>query len=283
MPALGRQPREPAAGLEVVDMASTVGAVWLGCQIQITPKVWGQVDLHIDMTAAPTRSLRARLEHTLREATRSGRLAANERLPSSRELAVALGVSRGVVVDAYAQLAAEGYLRTARGGGTRVARTVAPTYQPTSAPTFPVRIRYDPSPFRPALGEIPRRMLSAALARVLRDTPNERLGVLDPAGTLELRTTLSFYLGRVRGVQAAAEQLVITSGHCRHGLPAEADRTRGATPRAAPSPSGYLHGWRFHMGVIRGLARSVGSLLLGLGGLLRGVLGGVGGPLRRLV
>jgi hypothetical protein len=37
------------------------------------------------------------------------------------------------------------------------------------------------------------------------------------------------------------------------------------------------------MGVIRGLARSVGSLLLGLGGLLRGVLGGVGGPLRRLV
>ena len=88
------------------------------------------MDLHIDLAEAPGRSLRARLEHALREAMRSGRLSADERLPSTRELAVGLGVSRGVVVDAYAQLAAEGYLRTARGGGTRVAATVAPTSLP---------------------------------------------------------------------------------------------------------------------------------------------------------
>jgi len=170
------------------------------------------VDLHIDLAEAPGRSLRARLEHALREAMRTGRLAADERLPSTRELAVGLGVSRGVVVDAYAQLAAEGYLRTARGGGTRVAAAVAPTSQPTPEPTRAERIRYDLSPFRPALGAIPRRTLMAALARVLRDTPDERLGLPDPAGTFELRAALSSYLGRVRGVQAAAEQLVITSG-----------------------------------------------------------------------
>jgi hypothetical protein len=70
---------------------------------------------------------------------------------------------------------------------------------------------------------------------------------------------------------------------CSWGLPAEADRTPGPTPWIASSPSGYLHDWRFQMGVIRGLARLVGGLLLGVGGLLRGVLGGVGRLFRRLV
>ena len=180
-------------------------------------RIWGQMDLHIDLARAPGRSLRARLEHALREAIRGGRLGAQERLPSTRELATELGVSRGVVVDAYSQLAAEGYLRTARGGGTRVAPAIAPASRPTPAPTRPPRIRYDLSPFRPALGQIPRRTLAAALARVLRDTPDERLGLPDPDGTLELRTALSSYLGRVRGVQAAPEQLVVTSG-TRHSL-----------------------------------------------------------------
>ena len=175
------------------------------------------MDLHIDLAGAPGRSLRARLEHALREAMRSGRLAADERLPSTRDLSVELGVSRGVVVDAYAQLAAEGYLQTARGGGTRVARGVAPTAEPTPTPMRAPRVRYDLAPFRPALGEIPRRILAAALARVLRETPDEQLGLPDPAGTRELRAALSSYLGRVRGVQAPVEQLVITSG-TRHGL-----------------------------------------------------------------
>jgi GntR family transcriptional regulator / MocR family aminotransferase len=45
--------------------------------------------------------LRAQLERELREAIRSGRLAAGERLPSSRELARELGVSRGLVLECY--------------------------------------------------------------------------------------------------------------------------------------------------------------------------------------
>ncbi len=77
------------------------------------------MDLYLDLTGTPGRSLRARLEHALREAVRSGRLAPGARLPSTRSLCAELGVSRGVVVDAYAQLAAEGYLLTRRGGGER--------------------------------------------------------------------------------------------------------------------------------------------------------------------
>jgi GntR family transcriptional regulator/MocR family aminotransferase len=84
------------------------------------------VDLHLDLDAAPGRTLRARAEHALREAVRSGRLPPGSRLPATRALAAQLGVSRGVVVEAYAQLAAEGYLDTRRGGGTRVAEHPAP-------------------------------------------------------------------------------------------------------------------------------------------------------------
>src|SRR6266536_4891744 len=65
--------------------------------------------------------LRAQLEDQLRDAIRRGRLGGDERLPSSRELAKALGLSRGLVQDCYAQLQAEGYLTSRAGSATRVA------------------------------------------------------------------------------------------------------------------------------------------------------------------
>src|SRR5262249_36144731 len=65
--------------------------------------------------------LRSQLESQLRDAIRSGRLGVGERLPSSRELARELGLSRGLVQDCYAQLQAEGYLSTRVGSATRVA------------------------------------------------------------------------------------------------------------------------------------------------------------------
>ena len=50
-----------------------------------------------------------------------GRLRTGVRLPASRALAAQLGVSRGVVTDAYEQLSAEGWLAARRGAGTVVA------------------------------------------------------------------------------------------------------------------------------------------------------------------
>ncbi|HEY6592562.1 MAG TPA: winged helix-turn-helix domain-containing protein, partial [Asanoa sp.] len=61
------------------------------------------------------------LTAALREAIAAGRLAPGTRLPSSRDLAVELTLSRGVVVGAYEQLIAEGRLVTRRGAGTTVA------------------------------------------------------------------------------------------------------------------------------------------------------------------
>src|SRR3954447_19500440 len=111
------------------------------------------MDLHLDVDGTPGRTLRARTEHALREAVRGGRLAPGTRLPATRALATQLGVSRGVVVDAYAQLAAEGDLETARGraaprgcrgspgggAGRRPPPAGAPPGPPRRPPTFPDR------------------------------------------------------------------------------------------------------------------------------------------------
>src|SRR5215213_4474098 len=61
------------------------------------------------------------IQEALRAAIRAGRLRAGERLPSTRQLADQLSVSRGMVVSAYEQLLAEGYVVSAVGSGTRVA------------------------------------------------------------------------------------------------------------------------------------------------------------------
>src|SRR5438309_2195678 len=73
----------------------------------------------------------------LRESVRSGRLRPGVRLPSSRALGIELGVSRRLVVEAYEQLAAEGYLVSVRGSGTRVARELAGAPEAESAAPAP--------------------------------------------------------------------------------------------------------------------------------------------------
>ena len=73
----------------------------------------------VALSASGTRH--AALEDALRAAIRDGRLAAGTRLPSTRALAGDLGLSRGTVVEAFAQLAAEGYLDARHGAGTWVA------------------------------------------------------------------------------------------------------------------------------------------------------------------
>nr|WP_260407852.1 PLP-dependent aminotransferase family protein [Planomonospora venezuelensis] len=74
--------------------------------------------LAIDRTAG---GIAGQIARELREAVRRGRLTAGERLPASRELARDLGFSRGVVVEAYEQLVAEGFLTSKVGSGTHVA------------------------------------------------------------------------------------------------------------------------------------------------------------------
>lgn len=77
-------------------------------------------DLHLVVDRSEG-GLAGQIARELRESIRSGRLVQGTRLPASRDLAKDLGLSRGVVVEAYEQLVAEGFLEARTGAGTRVA------------------------------------------------------------------------------------------------------------------------------------------------------------------
>ncbi len=155
--------------------------------------------------------LRAQLEDALREAVRSGRLPARARLPASRVLASDLGVSRRLVVDAYAQLLAEGYLVARAGAGTYVAEAAAGASAP--AAERPARTpAFDFFPGYPDLASFPRRMWLRATRETLATAPIASLGYPDLRGTSELRRALAGHLRRVRGVVADPQAIVVCSG-----------------------------------------------------------------------
>jgi len=84
----------------------------------------------------PGRTLRQQLSEAMKQSIRAGLLPAGSRVPSSRSLAGDLGVSRGVVADAYAQLVAEGFLVGRAGSGTVVSDVARPPSRPSvSAPS----------------------------------------------------------------------------------------------------------------------------------------------------
>jgi GntR family transcriptional regulator/MocR family aminotransferase len=168
-------------------------------------------ELLIELRRERGRPLRAQLEDGLRDAVRSGRLMAGAPLPSSRALARDLGVSRRLVVEAFAQLSAEGYLVTRQGAGTFVAETAAAAPAPTPAPQ-PRPPRYDFFPGAPDLSAFPRAAWARAVRDVMRETPDHELSYGDPRGAPALRTALAGYLVRARGVVAQPERMVITSG-----------------------------------------------------------------------
>src|SRR5205085_1676853 len=84
------------------------------------------IELLVPLDRTASEPLHRQLERALRGAVREGRLAPDAALPSSRALAGQLGVSRGIVVEAFEQLVAEGYLVSRPGGATRVASGAAP-------------------------------------------------------------------------------------------------------------------------------------------------------------
>jgi GntR family transcriptional regulator / MocR family aminotransferase len=150
----------------------------------------------------------------LRTAIRSGRLAAGVRLPASRDLARDLGTSRGVVVETYQQLVAEGFLVSRQGSGTWVAavQPAGSRDDVARSSTAPHRLVYDLTVGTPDLAAFPRRAWMAALRQVMTEVPHEALGYGDPGGVPELRTELAAYLRRVRAADVSAERLVVVNG-----------------------------------------------------------------------
>jgi GntR family transcriptional regulator / MocR family aminotransferase len=156
--------------------------------------------------------LRSQLERGLRDAIRSGRLKPDERLPSSRELARELGVSRGLVLECYAQLQAEGYLTSRGGSATRVAPGAEAPPGPPPRPAVQARPAIDFRHGLPDLASFPRRDWASAMREACRSAGAVELGYGDPRGSEALRDVLAAYLRRVRGAVAEPERIVVCSG-----------------------------------------------------------------------
>jgi GntR family transcriptional regulator/MocR family aminotransferase len=172
------------------------------------------LDLHVEIGR---RGLRAGLERELREAVRQGRLKQGTRLPSSRVLAADLGVARNTVANAYAQLVAEGWFEARQGRGTTVARDLPEAALGSETDGERPRPRYDLRPGVPDVAGFPRESWAAAYRRALLAAPPESLGYGDVQGHPRLRAALAAYLGRARGVQTSAAQIVICNG-ATHGM-----------------------------------------------------------------
>ncbi|MBV9444562.1 MAG: PLP-dependent aminotransferase family protein [Streptosporangiaceae bacterium] len=174
--------------------------------------------LLVRLDRSGSQPLRAQLEVSLREAIRDGRLRGGERLPSSRELARELGVSRGMVQECYGQLLAEGYLTSRTGSATRVADikkrpAAGPPVTPLPARRPPDRaLIADFQVGVPDLSSFPRADWAWAVRQACGEIASADLGYGDPRGSAVLREVLAGYLRRVRAADAGPGQMIISTG-----------------------------------------------------------------------
>jgi GntR family transcriptional regulator/MocR family aminotransferase len=208
---------------------------------QTNSVVPGFPDILLALDRSGRRGLREQLQQQLRLAIQQGRLPAAALLPPSRTLARELGVARSVVVDAYEQLAADGYLGTRRGSGTRVLPT-------TKAVATDPTVHAEPAPAVRLIGGLPDPALfpRAEWLRhyrwALNTLPNQQLGYSGPLGALPLREALSGYITRVRGAAVRPDRVLITAGLTQAiVLLCRALRSRGAEAIAVEDPGFGFH------------------------------------------
>jgi GntR family transcriptional regulator / MocR family aminotransferase len=205
--------------------------------------------LQLSPAAAPARGLTSWLADAIRAAIIDGRLGTGTSLPATRLLADDLGVSRGVVVEAYQRLADEGLVSARPGTGTKVSGLLprnaarSSTREPASGepatrepasgePTsgepasgeparavpsllpqpWRARAELDLSPGVPDLSGFPRAAWLRAERSVLDRASVTELGYGDPRGNQSLRRELAGWLTRTRGLRAAPDDIIIVSG-----------------------------------------------------------------------
>jgi GntR family transcriptional regulator/MocR family aminotransferase len=182
--------------------------------------------------------LRIQLQRALREAIQKGRLSPGCMLPSTRVFASALGLSRGVVVDAYEQLLAEGYLCSRRGSSTYVADRPPANRLPIIREAATVRPPlYDLRPGRPDRSLFPHRQWLSAMRRVMQAASETALDYPDARGVLAARLALAAYLNRSRATAATAERMILCTGFAQGmRLVCEILKARGVRRIAVEDP-----------------------------------------------
>lgn len=152
-----------------------------------------------------------RLAEAIRDAIKSGRLAAGAVLPPTRMLAEEFRCSRWVVTEAYAQLAAEGLVASRVGSGTRVRLSREQLFDTQDRSPVPSAFDKSIAPVLPDLSTFPFREWTLALRKGLSLLTLDDLQIPPGAGHLQLRQVLAEYLHRVRGVVASPEDVTVTT------------------------------------------------------------------------
>jgi GntR family transcriptional regulator / MocR family aminotransferase len=182
--------------------------------------------------------LHSQIYRSLRNAIATGVLRPGQRVPSSRAMGTELNVSRITILEAYAQLLAEGYFKSSRGAGTfvssslpecltQVGRPVNGRTPQTSGPrpvarralqfsTVPVTPwRYGLGAFavhQPAFEEFPYAIWSRLVTHHSKDPKAHAIHCIDPLGSRRFREAICEYLRTARAVHCAPEQVMIVSG-----------------------------------------------------------------------
>ena len=213
-------------------------------------------DVLVDCRPAAGRGVREQLEQGLRAAIQDGRLHADTTMPATRVLAGELGVSRSVVVEAYGNLTADGYLTARQGSGTRVRPAPAaperpPRRRPAASagsyerpyrmtPVAPGQLRLLGGLPDPAL--FPRTRWLRHYRAALAEVPDPALLYPGSMGASALRKQLAAYLGRVRGVATTPQRLMICTGYTQGlTLVCRALGRAGARRVAVEDPSFAMH------------------------------------------
>jgi GntR family transcriptional regulator/MocR family aminotransferase len=174
--------------------------------------------------------LYAQVARALRQAIEEGRLATGARLPSSRQLATDLGLSRNTVVTAYELLRAEHAIDSRQGSGNYVAVAPAPrgaaqtTQRTAAASRYSARMRrLPPLRLRPTLPQLRfdlqygEPLVDPPLATAWRGALGRAVARCDlrygpPAGQRELRAAISEHVARRRGIGCSADDVLVVGG-----------------------------------------------------------------------
>lgn len=176
----------------------------------------------------------------------SGQLPAHARLPSIRDLAAELEISRNTAEGAFQELCAEGYLYSRSRSGyfvSRVDRELAARAQEVFPqqdlhPRLAERYRYDFHPARLDPQIFPTALWRSCLVEALRSEHGAFSHYSEPQGEWGLRCNLQYYLERSRGVRCSPDQIVICSG-LQEGLGMVAQLIRKAHGAVAVEDPGY--------------------------------------------
>ena len=174
----------------------------------------GEAEIPLVLDRDSPSPLAAQLAGQLRSAILNGVLRPDHTLPATRRLASELGISRGVVVRAYEQLAGEGFLESQGAGGTRVVirpdvQSPAPEERPASGGQDATPV-IDLTPGRPSGTPFKDREWRHAWRRAVSEPGTTHLP--PPLGTAALREALAGHLAVSRGLAVDAENVIITAG-----------------------------------------------------------------------